>query len=320
MNKSLATFLKIAIPLGLGSFLIYYSYSKFTTNQLEEISSYFKETNYTVILFSVLFGIFSHVSRAYRWNFMLEPLGYKPKVLNNFMAVYVAYIMNIFIPRSGEVSRAVVINKYEGVPFDKAFGTIITERVIDMLILFGFTAIAFMLQFEKLSQYLTNVLPLYTIYKLIGLLLLLSILLLLFFKFSKSPTIKKILNFFSGLKEGILSVLKMKKKGLYIFHSFLIWGLYLLSFYIATFALKETAGISFSALIITFVIGSFSFAFTNSGFGTYPFFVASILAIFSIPETVGTAFGWIVWTTQIASIVLFGGLSFLILPLYNKNK
>ena len=320
MNKSLATFLKIAIPLGLGSFLIYYSYSKFTTNQLEEISSYFKETNYTVILFSVLFGIFSHVSRAYRWNFMLEPLGYKPKVLNNFMAVYVAYIMNIFIPRSGEVSRAVVINKYEGVPFDKAFGTIITERVIDMLILFSFTAIAFMLQFEKLSQYLTSVLPIYTIYKLIGLLVLLSILLLLFFKFSKSPTIKKILDFFSGLKEGILSVLKMKKKGLYIFHSFLIWGLYLLSFYIATFALKETAGISFSTLIITFVIGSFSFAFTNSGFGTYPFFVASILAIFSIPETVGTAFGWIVWTTQIASIVLFGGLSFLILPLYNKNK
>ena len=320
MNKSLATFLKIAIPLGLGSFLIYYSYSKFTTNQLEEISSYFIETNYTVILFSVLFGIFSHVSRAYRWNFMLEPLGYKPKVLNNFMAVYVAYIMNIFIPRSGEVSRAVVINKYEGVPFDKAFGTIITERVIDMLILFSFTAIAFMLQFEKLSQYLTSVLPIYTIYKLIGLLVLLSILLLLFFKFSKSPTIKKILDFFSGLKEGILSVLKMKKKGLYIFHSFLIWGLYLLSFYIATFALKETAGISFSTLIITFVIGSFSFAFTNSGFGTYPFFVASILAIFSIPETVGTAFGWIVWTTQIASIVLFGGLSFLILPLYNKNK
>lgn len=320
MNKSLATFLKIAIPLGLGSFLIYYSYSKFTTNQLEEISSYFKETNYTVILFSVLFGIFSHVSRAYRWNFMLEPLGYKPKVLNNFMAVYVAYIMNIFIPRSGEVSRAVVINKYERVPFDKAFGTIITERVIDMLILFGFTAIAFMLQFEKLSQYLTNVLPVYTIYKLIGLLVLLSILLLLFFKFSKSPIIKKILDFFSGLKEGILSVLKMNKKGLYIFHSFLIWGLYLLSFYIATFALKETAGISFSTLIITFVIGSFSFAFTNSGFGTYPFFVASILAIFSIPETVGTAFGWIVWTTQIASIVLFGGLSFLILPLYNKNK
>ena len=159
-----------------------------------------------------------------------------------------------------------------------------------------------------------------TIYKLSGLLLTLTILLLLLLKFSEASVVKKILYFFSGLKEGIFSVLKMKKKGLYIFHSFLIWGLYLLSFYIATFALNETTNIAFSTLIITFVIGSFSFAFTNSGFGTYPFFVASILAVFNIPETVGTAFGWIVWTTSIASIVLFGGLSFLILPFYNKKK
>ena len=320
MNKSFITFLKIAIPLGLGVFLIYYSYSKFTTQQLGEIATYFKKADYIVISISIIFGILSHVSRAYRWNFMLEPLGYKPKVLNNFMAVYVAYIMNLLIPRSGEVSRAVVVNKYEGVPFDKAFGTIISERVIDVLFLFGFTAIAFVLQFEKLSQYLLGIFPMNTIYKLSGLLLTLTILLLLLLKFSEASVVKKILYFFSGLKEGIFSVLKMKKKGLYIFHSFLIWGLYLLSFYIATFALNETTNIAFSTLIITFVIGSFSFAFTNSCFGTYPFFVASILVVFNIPETVGTAFGWIVWTTSIASIVLFGGLSFLILPFYNKKK
>tara|TARA_B100000902_G_scaffold396691_1_gene458420 strand:- start:720 stop:1682 length:963 start_codon:yes stop_codon:yes gene_type:complete len=320
LNKSFITFLKITIPLGLGVFLIYYSYSKFSVQQLEEIGTYFKKADYIVISLSVIFGILSHVSRAYRWNFMLEPLGYKPKVLNNFMAVYIAYIMNLFIPRSGEVSRALVINKYEGVPFDKAFGTIISERVIDVLFLFGFTAIAFLLQFEKLSQYLIVVFPLNTIYKLSGLLLTLSLVLSLLLKFSKASVIKKILHFFSNIKEGILSVINMKKKGLYIFHSFLIWGLYLLSFYIATFALNETTNIALSTLIITFVIGSFSFAFTNSGFGTYPFFVASILAVFSIPETVGTAFGWIVWTTSIASIVLFGGLSFLILPLYNNKK
>ena len=106
MNKSLITFLKIAIPLGLGVFLIYYSYSKFTTQQLGEIATYFKKADYIVISLSIIFGILSHVSRAYRWNFMLEPLGYKPKVLNNFMAVYVAYIMNLLIPRSGEVSRS----------------------------------------------------------------------------------------------------------------------------------------------------------------------------------------------------------------------
>jgi uncharacterized protein (TIRG00374 family) len=320
MSKSLITFLKIAIPLGLGIFLIYYSYSKFTPQQLEEISIYFKKANYTFVILSVLFSLLSHISRAYRWNFMLEPLGFKPKLPNNFMAVYVAYIMNIFIPKSGEVSRAVIINKYEDVPFDKAFGTIISERVIDLLFLFGFTAIALMLQYEKLSSYLLSVMPLSTVYKIAGVLLVLLILVLLILKFSKSTFVKKILQFFSGLKDGVLSVLKMKKKIPFIIHSFIIWGLYLLSFYTATFALNATSDISFSTLIITFVVGSFSFAFTNSGFGTYPFFVAGILAIFSIPETVGTAFGWIVWTSSIASIVFFGGLSLLILPFYNKEK
>ncbi len=320
MNKSLITFLKIAIPLGLGVFLIYYSYSKFSPQQLEEISAYFKKADYTFVILSVVFSLLSHISRAYRWSFMLEPLGYQPRLLNNFMAVYVAYIMNIFIPKSGEVSRAVIINKYEDVPFDKAFGTIISERVVDVLFLFGFTAIALLLQFDKLSEFLLNVLPINTIYNIIGVLSLLLVLFILVLKFSKLPIIKKILQFFSGLKDGVLSILKMKKKGSFIFHSFLIWGLYLLSFYTATFALNETSNIAFSTLIITFVVGSFSFAFTNSGFGSYPFFVAGILVIFSIPETVGTAFGWIVWTSSIASIVFFGGLSLLILPFYNKEK
>lgn len=312
--------MKIAIPLGLGIFLIYYSYSKFTPQQLEEISLYFKKADYWFVILSVFFSISSHISRAYRWNFMLEPLGYKPKLLNNFMAVYVAYLMNIFIPKSGEVSRAVIINKYEDVPFDKAFGTIISERVIDVIFLFGFTTIALLLQFEELSAFLLDVMPLNTIYKLLGVTLIMFVFVFLILKFSKSSIVKKIIQFFSGLKEGVLSILKMKKKSPFIIHSFIIWGLYLLSFYTATFALPETSSIAYSTLIITFVVGSFSFAFTNSGFGSYPFFVAAILAIFGIPETVGTAFGWIVWTSSIASIVFFGGLSLLILPFYNKEK
>jgi uncharacterized protein (TIRG00374 family) len=320
MNKSLITFLKIAIPLGLGVFLIYYSYSKFTPQQLEEISAYFKKADYTFVILSVVFSLLSHISRAYRWNFLLEPLGYKPRLLNNFMAVSVAYIMNIFIPKSGEVSRALIINKYEDVPFDKAFGTIISERVVDLIFLFGFTTIALLLQFDKLSEFLLNVLPNHIIYNLIAIFSVFLVLFLLALKFSKSSIIKKIIRFFSGLKDGILSILKMKKNGSFIVHSFLIWGLYLLSFYTATFALNETSNIAFSTLIITFVVGSFSFAFTNSGFGSYPFFVAGILVIFSIPETVGTAFGWIVWASSIASIVFFGGLSLIILPFYNKEK
>ena len=176
MNKSLTSFLKIAIPLGLGVFLIYYSYSKFSTQQLKEISTYFKKANYTFIIISLSFNLLSHISRAYRWNFMLEPIGYKPKLLNNFMAISVAYIMNIFIPKSGEVSRALIINKYENVPFDKAFGTIISERIVDLFFLFMFTAIALFMQFDTLSDFLLNVLPINTIYNLLAILLVLLIL------------------------------------------------------------------------------------------------------------------------------------------------
>ncbi len=319
MNKSIIKFLKIAIPLGLGIFLIYYSYNKFSAQQLEEISFYFKKADYTIVALSVFLSILSHLLRAYRWSFMLESLGYSPKILNNFMAVNVAYIMNIFIPKSGEVSRAVIINKYENIPFDKAFGTIISERAIDVLILFGFTAIALMLQFDLLYTFLTDIIQPTKLYLAFGLLCLLIIAFFLFLKYSKSSFQQKLKQFYLGIKEGVFSILKMKKKKAFILYSFLIWGLYLLSFYTALHALEETAAISFAVIIITFVVGSFSFAFTNSGFGTYPFFIAGILSVFSIPETIGTAFGWIVWTSNIASIIFFGGLSLILLPFYNRN-
>jgi uncharacterized protein (TIRG00374 family) len=318
LNKSIIKFLKIGIPLGLGIFLIYYSYSKFTPEQLEEISFYFKKADYRIVALSVFLSLLSHISRAYRWNFMLEPLGYKPKLANNFMAVYVAYIMNLFIPKSGEISRAVVINKYEHIPFDKAFGTIISERVVDLLFLFGFTTIALILQFELLFNYIVELVQPSKLYIAFGVLCLLAIIFFLFLKYSKSQLSQKLKQFFKGILEGVLSILKMKKKGAFLAHTFIIWGLYLLSFYTALYALEETSGITFGIIIITFVVGSFSFAFTNSGFGSYPFFVAGILAVFSIPETVGTAIGWIVWTSNIASIIFFGGLSFLILPFYNR--
>ncbi len=319
LKKSIIKILKIAIPLGIGIFLIYYAYSKFSPQQLKEISFYFREADYTIVGLSVFFSLLSHISRAYRWNFMLEPLGYKPKLANNIMAVYTAYLMNIFIPKSGEISRAVIINKYEHVPFDKAFGTIISERVVDVIFLFAFTLIALILQFDLLFEYFKGVIQPSKLYIAIGVLGLLVIVFIIFLKFSRSTLKQKLKQFYLGLKEGVLSIIKMKQKGAFLLHTFLIWSLYLLSFYTALYALEETSEITISIIIITFVVGSFSYAFTNSGFGSYPFFVAGILAVYSIPETVGTAIGWIVWTSNIASIIFIGGLSFLLLPFYNSK-
>lgn len=306
--------------MGLGVFLIWYSYAKFTPEQLEEIKFYFGKADYGFIVLAVTFSILSHISRSYRWLFMLEPLGYKPTLANSFLSICIAYLMNMFIPKSGEVSRAIVLDKYEDVPFEKGFGTIITERVVDLIFLLAFTVAALALQFDLLYGYLASIIrPSKLVIAMLGLAVV-GILFLIFLKYSKSKLQQKLSKFLRGLKEGVFSIIKMKKKGAFILHTFIIWGLYLLSFYTATQALDETSAIGIGTLIITFVVGSFSFAFTNSGFGVYPFFVAGILAILDIPETVGTAFGWIVWTSNIASIVVFGALAFLILPFYNKNR
>lgn len=320
MNATVVKFLKIAIPLALGVFLIYYSYSKFSDQQLEEIQLHFKNANYSIVLISVLLSVISHFLRAYRWEFMLEPLGYKPKLANSFMAINIAYLMNIFIPKSGEISRAIILDKYENVPFKKGFGTIISERVVDLIFLLGFTALALIIQFDVLYNYLTDKIPVSKILTALAVLFILTVIGFSFLKYSKSNLQKKLKDFYIGLKEGVLSILHMRKKGAFLLISCMIWGLYILSFYTAFQALEETSAVPMTTIVIAFVVGSFTFAFTNSGFGFYPYFVAGILVVFNIPETIGTAFGWIVWTSNIASIVFFGALSFLLLPLYNKQK
>ncbi len=320
MKRKTARFLQIAIPLGLGIFLTWYVYNRFTPEQLVEVEYYFADADYTMVILAVALSILSHVIRAYRWNFLLEPLGFKPSLANNFMAVSVAYLMNIFIPKSGEVSRAVVLQKYEKVPFDKGFGTIISERVIDLLFLMGFTALAFSLKFEELQSYLDENGLIDKAILVLIILAVASVTGFLTLKYIKGGFLGKLLDFLSGLKDGLLSILKMKKKWNFVVQSCVIWALYLLSFYVSTKALDITASISWSTLVVTFVVGSFTFAFTNSGFGTYPAVVAGILFLFGVPETVGTAFGWIVWTANIASLVLFGLLSLLFLPIYNREQ
>lgn len=320
MNKSLSKFLQIAIPLGLGFFLIWFVYNNFTDQQLIDLKGHFKNANYGYVILAVSFSIFSHISRAYRWSFMLEPLGYNPKLSNNFMTIAVAYLMNLGIPKSGEVTRGILLNRYEDVPFDKGFGTIISERVVDLIFLLAFTFLAISLKYDILFAYVTDLIPFQKliIIGISGLVLLIIGYLLL--KYLKLNFVTKIKTFITGLKEGVLSIWTMKKKKAFIFHTFLIWGLYVLSFFTATLALEQTAGIAFSTLIIAFVVGSFTFAFTNSGFGTYPAAVAGILSLFAIDFTVGTAFGWIVWTSNITSILIIGIISLIALPLNNKNK
>jgi uncharacterized protein (TIRG00374 family) len=309
------------LPVAIGIGLIWFSLSKLTPEDKQAIQSSFKSANYWWIFLSLVFGILSHLSRAYRWQFLLAPLGYKPKFANSVMAVLVAYLVNLLVPRAGEIARATTISKYEKIPFEKAFGTIVSERIADVIILLGITLLAFILQTELISAYLfeeeaesSNL----KWYILIGL----GILGFVFYRLikkSSNPIIQKIQKFLHGLILGAISIFRMKNKWSFIFHTLFIWLMYVLMFYVVTFAIPETQNLPFGAIIVGFVVGGISMALTNGGLGTYPIFVASALTLYNVPLNPALAFGWIMWTAQTLMVLVFGGLSFIFLPIYNRN-
>ena len=307
---------KIVFPLAIGAFLVWYSLSDIS---LKILGTYFKEANYSFILLGLFFGVLSHLSRAYRWKFMLAPLGFKPKFTNSVLAVLVGYLVNLAIPRAGEVSRALVLTNYEEVPFEKGFGTIVAERIADLIMMLLVVLITLFVQFDFIYNLLiSNFNPL-KISIALAILGIGSYMLTSLVKKAKSGFLLKIKTFVSGLIEGVTSIFKMKNKWAFIFHTVFIWSMYIAMFW-ATIPAIDGLNVPLGGILIGFIAGGFSIAATNGGVGLYPIAVASALALFDIPAETATAFGWIMWTAQTAMIVVFGGFAFLFLPIFNKNK
>ena len=229
--------------------------------------------------------------------------------------------MNLVFQRAGDVARASAISKYEKIPLEKSLGTIVAERIADVIMLFSSIGIAFFLQANLIKKTLIkdDSDPIKTIILLIifGLLGLVGY---YFLKKSTHPVALKINTFISGLLEGVKSILNMKSKWAFIFHTVFIWMMYVSMFYAVTFALPETSGLPFGAVIVGFVVGGISMALTNGGLGYYPVFVGQVLIIYGISDNPANAFGWIMWTAQTIMVLVFGGLSFLLLPIINKEK
>lgn len=320
MKPQIKKIINILLPLLLGVFLVYYAFNKFTPEQLAEMKSYFKGANYNFIVLSSIFSVVSLVSRAYRWKYGLDFLGYQSKFSTNLMAISIGYLMNLTIPRSGEVSRALVLQKYQKIPFDKGFGTIIAERVIDMVCLLVFVAIAFILQYNQLKDFLLEKIPLQNLLIVAIFLLIAGAIGIYLVFYSSIKLFIFIRNKIKGLVEGVLSIFKMPNRLGFLFHTAVIWISYVLTFYFGTLVLEETSQISLGVVMISFVVGSLAVTFTNGGFGAFPLMISEILVLYGIASTVGTTFGWILWTSQTAIVVIMGGLSFFLLPVFNKTK
>ncbi len=320
MKSKIRKFLSLIIPLLIGIIIIYYQFTTLNPEELEKIKTSFIKADYLYIFLSLFIALFGFWSRAYRWKFALQHLGYKTKFHNDLMTVCVSYLVNLTIPRSGEISRAALLKKYENVPFDKGFGTIVAERIVDMIIFLLFVAVGFISQFDKIYQYLIqkNV-KFETLiwFSIIGIVL--FFIFVLVWIYAEWQIILKLKQKLSGLIEGMLSILKMKNKWNYIFHSFFIWFSYLAMFYVTIFALPETANISFDVVVMGFIFGTLAVGFTNGGLGAYPLAIASILSLYGISEGIGTAFGYLIWVSQTLLTIFLGLLSYLLLPILNKK-
>jgi len=317
LNKKTKKAITIAIPILLAVFFGWFTFSRIP---IADIVPYFKTANYNWIALGVFCGFLSHLSRAYRWKYLIEPLGYTLRFPNSIMAVFITYLANYGIPRSGEVLRAAVLTNYENVPFEKGFGTIIAERIADFIVLLGIIAITLFLQFDFIYNLLEQNFQPRKILIAGFISVVLFVMVFIYIKKSKSKIALKIKQFLNGLIEGVLSIFKMKHKWAFVFHTLFIWGMYVLMFYITTFALPELDNISIGAILIAFIAASFTIAATNGGIFVYPLAVGASFSLFGIPETTGIAFGWIMWSSQTLMIILLGSLSFIFLPIYNRNN
>jgi uncharacterized protein (TIRG00374 family) len=309
--------LKIIVPLLLGIALVWYSLSQIS---LSTLYSFTKNADHQWIIVGIIFGILSHMSRAYRWLFMVEPLGYKPKFANSFMAVYSAYLINFTVPRAGEIARASILTNYEGIPFNKGVGTIVAERVADTFMLLLVILIALFLEFDFIYNFFLERFDPITMVVTATILIIIASMGIYVLNKSTNPLSLKIKGFLSGLVEGLLSIFKMKKKGVFIFHTIFIWGMYVLMFYVTTFAIPELKDMSLAAALIGFILASFSIAATNGGIGSFPEAVVIAFLLFNLPEDPSRAFGWIMWASQTLIIIIFGGISLLYLPIYNRKS
>ena len=321
--KKLNSFIKFIIPLFLGVFFIYLTYETTTKEDRITIINYIKESNFFYVIVSILFMFLSHLSRAYRWKYLLEPLGFKSRFINRILSVFICYISNLGIPRSGEILRATSLSNYEKISFEKTLGTIVAERIVDFGILILIIIISLFFHFDLISNFIyeKNINIKYIVASFFIFFILFLFWLIIVKKLSlnsKNIIVIKIKSIISDFIEGVLSLKSIPNKNSFIIHTVFIWVMYIAMFYVIKWSFSETYNLTFIQILPAFIAGSLTITATNGGIGIFPLAVAVMLSAFDISKEAGLAFGWTLWSAQTLIIIVLGGLSFFILPLVNN--
>lgn len=330
MNSKTKSILQFIVFLSFGILLIWLSIRNIDDESRAKMMEAFRNVKFEWLALSGVLAILSHLSRAMRWNMLIETFQKPPKLSNSFFAVMMGYLVNLAIPRLGEAARAGVMNRYEKVPLDKAFGTIISERAIDVLCLLVVLLLTFTLQFNVIGTYAINDIFIPLKDKLFGLFqgnilyLVLAavggIAMALLGLFILRKLQGKLKNVIMSIWEGVISVKNVKNVPLFIAHTVFIWSMYLIMVYICVFAIDATSHLKIGAGLSILAFGSFGVILAPGGLGAYPAITGILLTLYGISYEMGVVFGWAAWSAQTISTLIFGGLSVILLPLFNRNE
>lgn len=328
------TFLTIAVSLVIAVFFMWLALRGL---QFRKIAGYFADANYFWVFIAAIFGILAYWFRAVRWNLLLQPLGYQISNSNAFWTISFGYLMNLTIPRSGELARATALFGVEKVPVEKSFGTIILERVVDLICMLGFLGLTLIFKYNAILafyQYVTeekgkSAQPqsVNAWYLVLGAVLMVMVLFFIFRnKLSKLPVYTKVLHFGQGILHGLTSIFKLKQKGRFILLSVAIWGCYYLAAYLVCFALPETSGFTIADGFFIIVVGTLGMMVPASGgIGAFHFalklgIMALFLSMGKSPEQggeVGLSYAFISHTMQLVIMVVLGIIS---VPVLAKER
>jgi uncharacterized protein (TIRG00374 family) len=311
---------------------VWWSIGKIGEKDWLEITAAFKTTNYGLILPVVIILLISHFSRAIRWKILMEPLGFRPSIINTFLAVLIGYLANLAFPRLGEVLKCTILAKYEKVPADKLLGTIVAERAFDLICLILVFCITIFTQIDIIGSFAADMVgnmfrnkqgrfPVIRVSVILGSLVLIVLLTRYFFhRFAHVSIIQKIKAILRGIWHGLTSVKYVQHKGWFFFHTVFIWLCYLLSIRIGFLAMPGTSIYGIKEAFSVLAMGSVGMIATQGGIGAYPVLVQETMMLYGVNENLGKAFGWLLWLVQFFMVLLFGFISLGLLPLINRKK
>jgi len=313
--------------LSLGILLLWYTTSTLTDEDVKKVKELVFKADLFYVIPSIGALLLSHYIRSLRWKMMLDELGTKPGLINVFLSVLVGYFLNLVFPRLGEVAKCSLLGKYEKMPVDKLIGTIVAERILDLVCLFIVIALTIATQLDELGAYASELFD-----KLIGkanqsansFILFFSVIFIFLFLgyllIRKSKWLKTLQSFFQGIKEGFFIIRKIEKKRMFLLYTVVIWFLYLLSIRIGFYSMLDTISLSWVPSLTILTFGSFAMIATQGGVGAYQLAVQKTLSFYQINEVSGLAFGWLLWSVQTFMLLIVGPIAMFLLFSLNRKK